>query len=303
MIRFTGVTKRFAGRVAVGGLTVDMEPGQVTALLGPNGSGKTTTLKMAAGLIRPDEGTVTVAGAPAWEPAARTHLSFLPQRVAFPEALTGREVLEFYRALRGAPRASVEAGLRIASLNGAGSRAVGTYSGGMVQRLGLAVATLPGAGALLLDEPTAALDPEGLAAFYDLVNRGRAERTVLFTSHQVADVQRVADRVLVLAGGALVADLPRPALDEWRDAHGSMRVRVRGAEAALPAILRVVPGAQLDGDDIVVPARSASRLALLDAIRRTGAIVETFVAEPATLEALYAALLRPDRAAAGTGLP
>jgi Cu-processing system ATP-binding protein len=302
MIRFTGVTKRFATRVVVGGLTVDMKPGQVTALLGPNGSGKTTTLKMAAGLIRPDEGTVTVGGRPAWDPAARSQLAFLPQRVAFPETLTGREVLEFYRALRGAPAASVEAGLRIASLNGAGTRAVGTYSGGMTQRLGLAVATLPGAAALLLDEPTAALDPEGLAAFYDLVTGSRTERTVLFTSHQVADVPRVADRVLVLAAGTLVADLPRAALDEWRDGHGSMRLRVRNAEAALSAILRAVPDAQVDGDDIVVPAPAASRLAVLDAIRGAGAIVETFVAEPASLEALYASLLQ-STPAGGTGQP
>ncbi len=294
MIRFTGVTKRFGGREAVARLTVDIRPGDVTALLGPNGSGKTTTLKMAAGLIRADQGVVTVAGAPAWTVAARAHLAYLPQRVAFPEALTGREIVEFYRALRGAPRGSVEAALQLASLNGASGRAVATYSGGMTQRLGLAVATLPGAEVLLLDEPTAALDPEGLEGFYNLVERRREARTVLFTSHQIADVERVADRVLVLSGGVLVADLPRATLEEWRDAHGTMRVRARGAAAALPAIRRIVPAARGDGDEIVVEGPAMSRAAVLDAVRAAGLTVDSLVAERAGLDALYAALLHPE---------
>jgi Cu-processing system ATP-binding protein len=299
MIDFVGATKRFGGRIAVGGLTVAIRPGEVTALLGPNGSGKTTTLKMAAGLVRPDEGRVTIDGVSAWEPAARVHLAYLPQRVAFPEGLTGREVVEFYRRLRGAPADSGEAALRLASLNGAGARAVGTYSGGMIQRLGLAVATLPGAGALLLDEPTAALDPEGLNGFYHLIERGREARTVLFTSHQVTDVERVADRVLVLADGTLVADLGRSALQEWRDAHGTMRVRARGAAAALPAIRRLVPAARVDGDEIAVDGPAMSRAAVLDVIRAAGLTVDSLVAEPAPLDALYAALLRHEPAPAG----
>ena len=98
--------------------------------------------------------------------------------------------------------------LRFASLNGAGERAVGTYSGGMVQRLGLAVALLPRAPVLLLDEPTAALDPDGLCAFYGLVEHAQEDgRTVLFTSHQLGDVERLADRFAVLVAGRLVASL------------------------------------------------------------------------------------------------
>ena len=110
--------------------------------------------------------------------------------------------MDFYSGLRSLPADRGDAVLRFASLNGAGTRAVGTYSGGMLQRLGLAVAMLPESGALLLDEPTAALDPEGLCSFYGLVERRRAEgRTVLFTSHQVGDVERIADRFLVLVRG------------------------------------------------------------------------------------------------------
>ena len=149
---------------------------------------------------------------------------------------------------------------------------------------------------LLLDEPTAALDPAGLDAFYALVARDRHERTVLFTSHQITDVERVADRVLVLSAGVLVADLPRATLGAWRDAHGTMRVRARGAAAALPAIQRVAPGARGEGDEIVVEGPAMSRAAVLDAIRAAGLTVSSLVAEPAGLDALYASLLRPDPA-------
>ena len=146
MISYRGFTKRFGAQRAVESLTLEVARGEVVALLGPNGSGKTTTLKAAAGLILPTAGEVTLGDPPrpAAEPAARRVLSYLPQKVSFPDALTGSEVVEFYRELRGAPAERSQKVLRFASLNGAGERAVGTYSGGMVQRLGLAVAMLPG---------------------------------------------------------------------------------------------------------------------------------------------------------------
>jgi Cu-processing system ATP-binding protein len=221
VIRFTEATKRFAGRVIVDELTLDIRTGDITALLGPNGSGKTTTLKMAAGLIKPDAGTITIDGEPAWNAHARGRLAYLPQRVSFAEGLTGREVVEFYRRVRGAPPESTDDALRFAALNGASARPVATYSGGMIQRLGLAIVTLPCTEMLLLDEPGAALDPQGLAAFHRVMTDARGARTVLFTSHQIAEVERIADRVLVLVGGALVADLSRAGRQAWRDVHGT----------------------------------------------------------------------------------
>lgn len=223
MIRFESFSKSFGEQHAVSDLTLAIGPGEIVAVLGPNGSGKTTSLKAAAGLIHPTRGGVTVGEArlPATEPAARRTLSFLPQKVTFPDSLTGREVLDFYRALRGVPSRRVDEALRMASLNGASGRAVGTYSGGMTQRLGLAVAALPDTPVLLLDEPTAALDPDGLCAFYGLaVARRREGKTVLFTTHQLGDVERLADRVGILVGGRLIALLTRRELDDWLLAHG-----------------------------------------------------------------------------------
>jgi len=277
MIRFTDTSKRFGETLAVDRLTLSIGEGEVVVLLGPNGSGKTTTLKMAAGLVRPDSGTVTIGEPPiaAARPEARRSLSFLPQRVAFPEALTGREVIEFYRQLRAAAPDRATSVMKFASLNGAGERAVATYSGGMLQRLGLAVAMLPGEATLLLDEPTAALDPEGLQAFYALVGNRRSEgRTVLLTSHQAADVERLADRVLIMAAGRLAGEYTREQLRAWRDAHGVMRVRVAGQV-----------------EDLRIAGSAAERAAGLEAIRSRGAIITGLTAEDGRLEGLSADLV------------
>ena len=236
MILFDAAVKRYGGSVTIGPLSMRIRPGEVPALLGPNGSGKTTTLKMAAGLIRPDEGRVDVGEPPrsAWRHDSRQMLSYLPQRAAFPDGLTGAEVIEFYRRLRSVPRERGSAALHLAGLNGASGRQISTYSGGMVQRLGLAVAMLPAAPAVLLDEPTAALDAEGLRGFYDLVDERRsAGATVLFSSHQIGDVEQMADRIIVLAEGRLVADWTRAELTAWLDERGVARLGTADARRAL----------------------------------------------------------------------
>jgi Cu-processing system ATP-binding protein len=291
VIAYERTSKRFGDDVAVDGLSMRIARGEAVALLGPNGSGKTTTLKMAAGLIRPTDGVVTVGEPPLapWTPAARRAISFLPQRVAFPEALTGREVVEFYRRLRGMPVERSQAVLKFASLNGAGERAVGTYSGGMVQRLGLAVAMLPESDVLLLDEPTAALDPDGLCAFYAVIERRQASgRTILFTSHQVGDVERLADRFVVLVHGRLVAELTQAELRDRLAERGVMRVRLAMVAGDLvEAVRRIAPGSLKNDDELIVPGPASLRPRVLDVIRANGAEVRGLTAEDGRLDALY----------------
>lgn len=291
MIRFRGFSKDYGAQRAVASLDLAIVRGEAVALLGPNGSGKTTSLKAAAGLVRPTGGTVLLGepGLPATMPEARRILSFLPQRVAFPDALTGRETLEFFRKLRGAPTARVDEVLRFASLNGAGDRSVGTYSGGMVQRLGLAVAMLPDAAVLLLDEPTAALDPDGLCAFYEVVAKHRlGGKTILFTSHQMGDVERLADRIAVLVGGRLVATLTARELADRLSDRGVMRVRVSGSpEDALRAVRPLAPRAAHVGDELVVPGPATSRPAALAALASSGIEIRAVAAEEGRLDTLY----------------
>ncbi|HXK10215.1 MAG TPA: ABC transporter ATP-binding protein [Vicinamibacteria bacterium] len=303
MISYRALTKRFGAQRAVESLTLEVARGEVVALLGPNGSGKTTTLKAAAGLVRPTSGEVWLGAPPrpASDPAARLVLSYLPQKVSFPEALTGSEVVEFYRELRGALPERSLAVLRFAALNGAGERTVGTYSGGMVQRLGLAVALLPDAPVFLLDEPTAALDPDGLCAFYGLVERAREDgRTVLFTSHQLGDAERLADRFAVLVGGRLVASLTASELKDRLGERGVMRLRVAERPAnLLDAVRAVAPAAVWAGEhresgrdvELVVPGPAALRPRVLDAVRGLGVEVRGLTAEEGRLDVLYRELV------------
>lgn len=305
MISYSGFTKRFGAQRAVESLTLDVGRGEVVALLGPNGSGKTTTLKAAAGLILPTSGQVTLGAPPrpAADPEARRVLSYLPQKVSFPDALTGSEVVEFYRELRGAPAERSQKVLRFASLNGAGERAVGTYSGGMVQRLGLAVAMLPEAPVFLLDEPTAALDPDGLCAFYGLVEHAREDgRAVLFTSHQLGDAERLADRFAVLVGGRLVANLSASELKDRLAERGVMRLRLASRpEGLLEAVRRVAPAAAWAGapredslgrdTELIVPGPAAVRPRVLDAVRALGVEVRGLTADEGRLDVLYRELV------------
>jgi Cu-processing system ATP-binding protein len=291
VIRFQALCKAFGAHRAVERLTLSVEAGEVVALLGPNGSGKTTSLKAAAGLIRPTSGQVLVGepGRPASSPEARQALSFLPQKVSFPDSLTGREVVEFYRRLRGGAPERTDEVLRVAALNGAASRHVGTYSGGMTQRLGLAVAALPEAPVLLLDEPTSSLDADGLCAFYGLVERRRHRgQTVLFTSHQWGDVERLADRVVVLVEGRLVADLPQRELSERLAERGAMRIRLDACPAELLARVReVAPDASWSLSQLVVPGTAPARAAALEAVRAAGAEIRGLVSEDGRLDVLY----------------
>jgi Cu-processing system ATP-binding protein len=295
VITFTRFRKRFGPHVAVEDLSLQVRRGESLALLGPNGSGKSTTLKAAAGLIRPTSGEVLLGepGEQASRPAARNLVSFLPQRVSFPDTLTGRDVVEFYRRLRGTASSRTDEVLRFASLNGAADRAVGTYSGGMTQRLGLAVAVLPAAPVFLLDEPTAALDPDGLAAFYGLVEHHAAEgRTVLFTSHQLGDAERLADRFAVLVAGRLVAVMTQRELRDRLAARGVMRVRLAGPpESVLDRVRAVAPGSVAELDEIVIPGPPSLRPAALDAIRQAAGEIRGLTAEAGRLDTFYRELI------------
>jgi Cu-processing system ATP-binding protein len=163
----------------------------------------------------------------------------------------------------------------------------------MVQRLGLAVAMLPDAPVMLLDEPTAALDPDGLSAFYGLVERHRAEgRTVLFTSHQLGDVERLADRIAILVNGRLVLALTEKELALRLADRGVMRLRVSGRAADLIETVRpLAPLAQWVGEELVVPGAATSRAAVVAAVQGGGGVIESLTAEDGRLDVFYRELV------------
>lgn len=295
MIRYAGLSKMYGTIVAIDSLTLEVGRGEVFALLGPNGSGKTTSLKAAAGLIRPTRGNVFLGEneLPALESEARSVLSYLPQKVGFADSLKGREIVEFHRALRNVDRSRVREVLEMVSLNGAADQAVGTYSGGMVQRLGLAVAILADAPLLLLDEPTAALDPEGLAVFYAQIESGKREgKTMFFTSHQMGDVERLADRFGIVVSGRLVAVFTRREFADRLADRGVLRLRVDRLLPLDEARLREIAAeATAESSEIAIKCPASSRAAAIDAVRSAGMTIESLTTEEARLDTLYRELV------------
>jgi ABC-2 type transport system ATP-binding protein len=220
-IRVERLTKRYPGGVlALDGLDLDVPAGSVFGLLGPNGAGKTTCLRLLAGLTRPTGGRALVAGTVVADDglAVRRQLGYLEQDPRAYGWMTGREQLRFLGRAHGLAGESLERAVDEAlarvDLAPAADRRTGTYSGGMRQRLGIAGALLHRPPILILDEPVSALDPEGRRDMLELVSSLRGEATVLFSSHVLADVERICDRVGILDHGRLVVEGP---LDDLLD--------------------------------------------------------------------------------------
>lgn len=204
------VSRTYGRQLAVDAVDLNLRAGECIGLVGHNGAGKSTMIKMMLGLIRPTRGSVQVfgedpsAGAAA---KARRELGYLPENVALHPSLTGAETLAFYARLKGQPVAGNKALLERVGIAAAADRRVGTYSKGMRQRLGLAQALLGNPRALLLDEPTTGLDPALRQSFYEIIGELRRDgATILLSSHALAELEGQVDRVVVMNRGRKVAD-------------------------------------------------------------------------------------------------
>ncbi|MBO7654086.1 MAG: ABC transporter ATP-binding protein [Kiritimatiellae bacterium] len=196
---------------AVRGLDLTVKAGEVYGFLGPYGSGKSTTIKMILGLLRPSGGTIRVLNEPPESVKAKSRIGYLPELSHLHPFLTPRETLMYYADLFGMPRAEAkrrtEELLEMVDLTSAADRAVGRFSKGMARRVGVAQALINAPELLILDEPTSGLDPIGTREVKDLVRMlAKGGVTVLMTSHLLGDVEDVCDRVAILDHGALQAE-------------------------------------------------------------------------------------------------
>jgi ABC-2 type transport system ATP-binding protein len=196
---------------AVDHLDLTVQAGQVYGLLGPNGSGKSTTIKIILGLLAPGAGESRIFGVPSGSVAARRDVGYLPESPYFYRHLSGRELVRFYGRMCGLGGPSLEARiadlLHTVGLGEAGDRRVGTYSKGMLQRIGLAQALVHDPRLLILDEPTAGVDPVGSAAITELILGLKARgKTVLITSHLLGQIEDICDRVAILDRGRLILE-------------------------------------------------------------------------------------------------
>lgn len=250
MIRVSGLTKRYGPLVAASNVTFQVEPGEVYALLGPNGAGKTTTLRCLATLIRPSAGTAEVCGLDvAREPlAVRAKLAFLSSSMGLYERLTPRELVTFFGRLQGLEGASLERRVdEMVELFGLAAferRLCGRLSTGQRQRVSLARALVHDPPVLILDEPTHGLDVLSGQAIYDFIARERGRgKTILFSTHQMEEVELLADRVGVMRAGELVAE-----------GHPAELVASTGAPNLVRAFLALVGDATAgDGGTGVAP--------------------------------------------------
>ncbi len=245
------LTKRFGQVEAVDGLSFTATPGRVTAFLGPNGSGKTTTLRMLVGLAQPTSGTALIDGIPYPQLARPFHTVGVLLDGGFHPGRKSRDHLRILAKAVGVDNARIDAVLEFSGLTYAAKRRVGSFSTGMKQRLGLAAAMLTDPPVLILDEPLNGLDPEGIQWLRGLLRRFADEgRTVLLSSHVLAETEQIADDVVIISGGQLKAAAPIRELEQ----RLTPAVRVRTPQPAEAKV--VLAEASLDVNEATVAVGS-----------------------------------------------
>lgn len=232
VLELAGASKRYAGRWALRGADLALEPGSSLGLLGPNGAGKTTALRLLLGFTRPSEGTVRLQGLAPSDPASRIGVAYLPERLTLPGRMTVRAFLLHHAALaglRGAERENdVAVVLEQTQLSARASDRIGALSKGLTQRVGFAQALLARPRLLLFDEPTSGLDPLGIRDARDWILAARSRGcAVLVSSHLLSEVERTCDRIAILDEGRVAAS-------------GSLDELVRPGESLEDAFVRLV---------------------------------------------------------------
>jgi len=287
-----GLTRRYGARVALDGLNLNVEPGDIYGFLGPNGAGKTTALRCILGLIRPNAGDVAIFGE-THPVKRREHVGAMVETPNFHDWMSGRANLEIACAYAGLDKGVVPGALDRVGLADRAEDEVRGYSLGMRQRLGLARAILGGPKLLLLDEPTNGMDPQGMRDVRELIQSlARTDKlTVVVSSHLLYEVEALATRVGILRTGKLIAEGDVRELLAGPDA----KVEVGGPDmAALGAALAEIPGAIVEGDGeagrISVSLDGISVADLNTALVGRGVAVDALAGRGRSLEDLFLSL-------------
>ena len=229
VIQTDGLTKRFGKNVAVDDLSMEVQRGRIYGLLGPNGSGKTTTMGMLLGLLRPTSGNYKLFGSDTGYNESLRRIGAMVESPTFYPYLTGRQNLEYFQGVIGrGSQDEVDALLDRVGLGGRGDDKFRTYSLGMKQRLGIAYTLIGNPDLVFLDEPTNGLDPEGMIEVRELIRDiGEGDRTVLLSSHLLYEVEQVCDSVTIISKGKLVA---QGIVAELISANGREQVRLKSTD-------------------------------------------------------------------------
>ncbi len=213
------VTKQYQNKIAVDRISLTLRKG-VYGLLGANGAGKTTLMRMLCGILKPTGGTITLDGVDVSEENYRAALGYLPQDFGYYPEFSGMDFLLYMAALKGLSKEQAkrkaEELLQLVTLSSVAKKKIKTYSGGMKQRLGIAQALLNDPAVLILDEPTAGLDPKERVRFRDLIAELGKDSIVLLSTHIVSDIEHIADEILMMKGGQLIYQ------GVWEESNGDL---------------------------------------------------------------------------------
>ena len=298
MIVADGLTKWYGPRLAVDGISFEVHPGEVMGLLGPNGSGKTTILRILSGYLWPSSGRACIAGLDTMDSAiaARRQVGYVPEDTPLYDGMRVREFLAFMGAIKGlkgdTTRASIARVCEQLDLGAVGDQPIGKLSKGFRQRVAIAQALLNQPRVLILDEPTNGLDPKQIIEMRALIRSLAGAHTILVTSHILSEIEKVADRAAILLGGRLLAVHPLSGDGRRR----RLRLRVGGELERSAGCLAAIPGVAVlnvdhAGGDVRVYLLELSDTASADQV--AGAIVGAGLAlselreEPVDLEALF----------------
>lgn len=290
VVELEAVSRHYGRLKALDELTLSVGDGEVLGLLGHNGAGKSTTMKLLLGLIGPTAGRLRVFGkSPTGDEAQamRYRLGYLPESVSFYDLMSGREVLIYFARLKGVAKQQCDELLHRVGLDDAAGRRVKTYSKGMRQRLGLAQALLGEPRLLLLDEPTAGLDPVATREFYETIDELRRQgTTIILSSHVLAGIEQHIERAVILRNGKLQAT---GSLDELRrQAQLPLLIHVYGtwAEDSWQDIRSMATVEQVMAGQISIHGRLEDKIELTRRVLEHPGISDFEICEP-SLEALY----------------
>lgn len=292
-LKISALTKRFAEVAALTDVSLTIAAGERVALLGHNGAGKSTMMKIILGLIPATGGQIEVCGEAPGSAGARRQVAYLPENAAFHPALTGLEQMRHYLSLRGESPSQAMSLLEQVGLGHAARRRIGTYSKGMRQRVGLAQTLIGTPRLLVLDEPTSGLDPVSRRDFYALLD-GLAARgaSILLSSHALTEVEARTDRILILSKGQMVAE--GSLADLRRRADLPVMLHVTPREGAVEAVAAALPGAEVRADGLSLSCGQGEKLALLARIAALGDLVADLDVAPPSLEDLYSHFSKRD---------
>lgn len=218
-LKIDRLTKQYENKIAVDRMSLKLEKG-VTGLLGANGAGKTTLMRMMVGLLSPTSGEITYDGISVKSEEFRNLLGYLPQDFGYYPEFSGKDFLMYFCALKGLDKKAAKARtselLKLVGLEDVAGKKVKNYSGGMKQRLGIAQALINRPEVLVLDEPTAGLDPKERVRFRELIEKLGDEAIVLLSTHIVSDIEHIADRIVMMNEGQIVWQ------GAWKEEDGSL---------------------------------------------------------------------------------